>query len=404
MNIAVGLSGGVDSSVAALLLKEQGHHVIGLFMQNWHHTEGTLHGYCEWEDDRAIAEMVAKRLDIPFHFVDLSEAYRRRVVDYMFAEYERGRTPNPDVMCNREIKFDAFLHYALSLGVDAVATGHYVRSERLNNGRIRLLAGVDPDKDQSYFLCQLSQEQLSKSIFPIGDLCKSEVRRIAAEAGLPSADKKDSQGICFVGKVDLPLFLQQKLEVKEGAVVEIFPEYYNHPEKRYDLFERVALGVEAEFPACLLEELMERAAPYRYQKESGKGIGIHQGAHFYTIGQRKGLQIGGHVKPLFIIDTDVQENIVYVGEGSKHQGLYKSTLFVAANQIHWMAPKYEMQTGEQRTYEVRIRYRQPLQQAALYRVPQGLFIDFDAPQRGITPGQFAAWYHGDELIGSGIIS
>ena len=406
MKIAVGLSGGVDSSVAALLLKEQGHHVIGLFMQNWHNTEGTLHGYCEWEDERAIAEMVAKRLDIPFHFVDLSEAYRRRVVDYMFAEYERGRTPNPDVLCNREIKFDAFLHHALHLGVDAVATGHYVRSERLPDGRIRLLAGVDAQKDQSYFLCQLSQKQLSKAIFPIGHLRKSEVRQIAAAAELPSADKKDSQGICFVGKVDLPLFLQQKLAAKEGAVVEVFRDYFRHPDKNREMFATIKNPINewSYQQDDALQRVMARATPYRYQKGSGKQIGVHQGAHFYTIGQRKGLHIGGHLKPLFVIDTDVQENIVYVGEGEDHPGLFRSALFIAMENIHQIAPEYPLKYGEPHSYEVRIRYRQPLQQAALYCVPQGLFIDFDAPQRGITSGQFAAWYHGDELIGSGVIS
>ena len=375
MNIAVGLSGGVDSSVAALLLKEQGHHVIGLFMQNWHETEGTLHGYCEWEEERDIAQMVAKKLDIPFHFVDFSETYRQRVVEYMFAEYERGRTPNPDVLCNREIKFDVFLNYALDLGVDAVATGHYVRSECLADGRVRLLAGGDPNKDQSYFLCQLSQKQLSKAIFPIGHLRKLEVRRLAAEAGLPSAEKKDSQGICFVGKVDLPLFLQQKLAMKEGSVVEICRDYYE-----------------------------QHTSPYTYAITSGKEIGRHQGAHFYTIGQRKGLHIGGRLKPLFVIDTDVRENVVYVGEGDDHPGLFRSRLFVEAADIHYISTEYALQLGERRRVDVRIRYRQPLQKALLHRVEEGLIIDFEQPQRGITPGQFAAWYDGDEVMGSGPIS
>ncbi|MCL1973907.1 MAG: tRNA 2-thiouridine(34) synthase MnmA [Bacteroidetes bacterium] len=394
MKIAVGLSGGVDSSVAALLLKEQGDHVIGLFMQNWHNTAGTLHGDCEWEEERAIAEMVAKKLGIPFHFVDLSDTYRQRVVEYMFAEYARGRTPNPDVLCNREVKFDAFLRYALDLGVDAVATGHYVRSEQRSDGRFRLLAGVDVNKDQSYFLCQLSQEQLSKAVFPIGHLCKSEVRRLAAKAALPSAEKKDSQGICFVGKVDLPLFLQQQLAVKEGPVVEIFADYYHHPVKCYQVFEEV------EAPA----ELIERAAPFRYRRESGKRVGSHQGAHFYTIGQRKGLGIGGHLQPLFVLDTDVQENIIYVGEGQEHLGLYRKALFIKEQEIHWIAPDLEMRVGDQGAYDVRIRYRQPLQRAVLFRVRQGLFIDFYQPQRGITPGQFAVWYRGEELMGSGAIA
>jgi len=394
MNIAVALSGGVDSSVAALLLKEQGHHVIGLFMQNWHDTEGTLHGHCEWEDERAIAEMVAQKLQIPFYFVDLSETYRQRVVDYMFAEYKQGRTPNPDVLCNKEIKFDAFMQYALTLGVDAVATGHYVRSDRLPDGRVRLLSGVDPHKDQSYFLCQLTQEQLSKAIFPIGHLHKAEVRRLATDAGLPSADKKDSQGICFVGKVDLPLFLQQRLASKEGIVVEIFHDYYTNPLKQVELFDGMNVDT----------GIIHRAAPYRYQVDSGKKIGVHQGAHFYTIGQRKGLCIGGHIEPLFVIETDVQKNVIYVGEGQEHPGLLRSALFIKASDIHWMAPELALDAGTSRNYDVRIRYRQPLQKATLYRVSQGLFIDFELPQRGITPGQFAAWYCGEEIIGSGIIS
>ena len=231
MKICVGLSGGVDSSVAALLLKRQGYDVFAMFMQNWHDTEGTLHGDCEWEEDRFVAEMVARKIGIPFYFVDLSKEYRRRVVDYMFDEYARGRTPNPDVLCNREIKFDAFLKAARSLGADMVATGHYCRKETLPDGTCRILEGSDPNKDQSYFLCQLNQEQLGAAMFPIGDLLKPEVRRLAHEADLPSADKKDSQGICFVGKVDLPVFLQQKLKSVEGDVVEVFDAYYHQSEK-----------------------------------------------------------------------------------------------------------------------------------------------------------------------------
>ena len=407
MNIAVGLSGGVDSSVAALLLKKQGHNVIGLFMQNWHNTVGTHHGYCEWEDERVIAEMVAQKLDIPFFFVDLSETYRQRVVDYMFAEYERGRTPNPDVLCNREIKFDAFINYALNLGVEAVATGHYARSEKKPNGHISLLAGVDANKDQSYFLCQLSQEQLLKAIFPIGNLCKSEVRRIATEAGLPTANKKDSQGICFVGKVDLPLFLQQKLATKEGAVIEIFPSYYHHPKKRNVFGIKTGNSAAPDFAYSDLVEYMELigyAAPFYYTIDSGILIGKHQGAHFYTIGQRKGLRIGGHSKPLFVIDTDVVENVVYVGEGDDHPGLYRKALFINSSDIHWMMPEYEVHIGQSQYVEARIRYRQPLQKALLYRIPQGLILFFEAPQRGIAPGQFATWYQKDELFGSGVIS
>ena len=384
--IAVGLSGGVDSSVAALLLKQQGHEVMALFMQNWHDTTGTLYGDCPWKDDLAIAQLVAKKLDIPFHFIDLSADYRKKVVDYLFAEYEQGRTPNPDVLCNREIKFDAFLKAALDLGAEAVATGHYCRKETLNqngNTAYRLLAGADPNKDQSYFLCQLSQEQLSKALFPIGHLLKPDVRKLATAAGLPSADKKDSQGICFVGKVDLPVFLQQKLAAKEGDVIEIMPGFYDAQPLR--------------------TTLQERCAAYRYQPADGKKAGAHQGAHFFTIGQRHGLHIGGHAEPLFVIATDVHNNTVYVGEGHAHQGLYREGLFIAAADIHWIRPAATMTDGEERAYKVRIRYRQPLQDATLYRREEGLYILFREAQRGITAGQFAAWYDGDELLGSGVI-
>ena len=389
MKIAVGLSGGVDSSVAALLLKEAGHNVIAIFMRNWNDTTGTLHGECEWEEDEAVARMVAKKIGIPFYFVDLSETYRRNVVDYMFNEYEKGRTPNPDVLCNSEIKFDAFLKYALELGADYVATGHYCRKEQFEdesgNMVYRLLAGTDPNKDQSYFLCQLTQEQLSKAIFPIGDILKPEVRRLAREANLPSAEKKDSQGICFVGKVDLPLFLQQKLKAKEGDVVEIFKDFYKGlPEKK------------------TLEELAE---PIVYQKSDGKVIGRHQGAQYYTIGQRKGLGIGGHVEPTFIIETDIENNVIYVGEGQNHPGLYRKALFINADEVHWIRPDLQMSVGEERDYLIRIRYRQPLQKGRLICRENGMFILFDEPQRSITAGQFAAWYSTDgELIGSGVIN
>lgn len=390
VKIAVGLSGGVDSSVAALLLKQQGYDVFALFMQNWHDTTGTLHGDCEWEEDLSVARMVARKLDIPFHFVDLSDVYRKRVVDYMFSEYEKGRTPNPDVLCNREIKFDAFLHCALELGADYVATGHYCRKEELTDrdGRrvCRLLAGADGNKDQSYFLCQLTQSQLDRALFPIGALEKPEVRRLAREAGLPSADKKDSQGICFVGKVDLPVFLQQKLAPREGLVVEIFRDYYDRLPERGDT----------------PEELSE---PYVYGRRSGKVIGRHNGAHFYTIGQRKGLNIGGHREPLFVLATDIRENLIFVGEGQNHPGLYRKALCVLPEEIHWIRPDLELAIGEERDALVRIRYRQPLQPAKLMRRPAGLYVVFDTPQRGVTAGQFAAWYTEDgELTGSGVIS
>ena len=414
MKICVGLSGGVDSSVAALLLKRQGYDVFAMFMQNWHDTEGTLHGDCEWEEDRFVAEMVARKIGIPFYFIDLSKQYRQRVVDYMFDEYARGRTPNPDVLCNREIKFDAFLEAAQRLGADYVATGHYCRKETLPDGTCRILEGSDPNKDQSYFLCQLSQAQLSKALFPIGGLAK--------EADLPSADKKDSQGICFVGKVDLPTFLQQQLKSVEGDVVEVFDAYYADSDKYLRDKELLARGT-----ALSDDELLELSTPLdyadiRFETEtyrSGKHhvkktrdkanpwacrIGRHEGAQFYTIGQRKGLGIGGHATPVFVLATDIARNVIYVGEGENHPGLLRSCLRIAPDEIHWIRPDLAMQPGEERRYRVRIRYRQPLQDATLLMRENGLFILFDQTQRSITPGQFAVWYTPDgEMPGSGVI-
>jgi tRNA-specific 2-thiouridylase len=387
--VVIGLSGGVDSSVAAYLLKEQGYDVVGLFMVNWHDTTGTLEGDCPWHDDRVFAELVAKRLDIPLHVVDLSEEYRRRVVDYMFAEYERGRTPNPDVLCNREIKFDVFLKEALRLGADYVATGHYCRRDEVvgEDGSVqyRLLAGSDPNKDQSYFLCQLSQEQLSRAMFPVGGLLKPEVRRIAEEQHLATAKRKDSQGICFVGKVDLPVFLQQKLEKRKGNIHEILPTWRG--------YERMVSD----------DNLRALSEPFSYTVRDGKKIGEHNGAHFYTIGQRKGLGVGGRTEPLFVIATDVEQNVIYMGQGDDHPGLYRRALHITENEIHWVRPALAMEVGERRRYSVRIRYRQPLQGAELIRTEGGLYIRFDEPQRGVTAGQFAAWYDGDELVGSGVI-
>ena len=434
MKIAVGLSGGVDSSVAALLLKEAGHDVFGLFMQNWHDTTGTLHGDCEWEEDRFVAELVARKIGIPFYFVDLSKIYREKVVDYMFAEYAKGRTPNPDVMCNREIKFDAFLDCALKMGAEMVATGHYCRKETVsgaNGGQVyRILAGSDPNKDQSYFLCQLSQEQLSKALFPIGHLLKPEVRKIAAEADLPSADKKDSQGICFVGKIDLPTFLQQKIQSRPGDVVEVFLPYYeNCPayKEREEIYGRLkadesliknlddnSLNILSS-PLVYDREAIVWHKPSRKQRkaerESGlapapvyaKTIGEHQGVQFYTIGQRKGLNIGGHKDSIFIIATDTETNTIYVGEGDCHPGLLRPALFIDNSEIHWIRRDLEMENGEIRRYKVRIRYRQPLQEAILAKRDNGLYIIFEQQQRGITPGQFAVWYDGDEMLGSGPI-
>lgn len=397
--VVIGLSGGVDSSVAAWLLKEQGHEVVGLFMVNWHDTTGTLEGDCPWHDDRVFAELVAKKLDIPLHVVDLSAEYRTRVVDYMFAEYERGRTPNPDVLCNREIKFDVFLREALRLGAEFVATGHYCRKAETTgpDGRtvFRLLAGSDPNKDQSYFLCQLSQEQLRRALFPVGDLLKPEVRRIAAEQGLATARRKDSQGICFVGKVNLPVFLQQQLAAKKGNIHEILPSWSGYAR-------REALDPAAGTPTDA--QLAALAAPWRYTVRDGKKIGEHNGAHFYTIGQRKGLGIGGRRESLFILATDTAQNVIWVGEGDAHPGLWRPALHIAPGDIHWVDPLLRLMPGESRRFQVRIRYRQPLQGTELYVRETGAYLVFDEPQRGITPGQFAAWYDGDELVGSGVIS
>ena len=459
IKVCIGLSGGVDSSVAALLLKQQGYDVFALFMQNWHDASTTLHGDCEWEEDRFVAEMVARKIGIPFYFVDLSNEYRQRVVDYMFDEYEKGRTPNPDVLCNREIKFDAFLECARKLGADYVATGHYCRKETVQDaeGRTihRILAGTDPNKDQSYFLCQLSQDQLSRAMFPIGDIVKPEVRRLAREADLPSADKKDSQGICFVGKVDLPTFLQQKLKPCEGDVIEVYDAYYADNEQYAYMTQTLSSllkdgesevkmitdyvsedkAVPSVSKACPFdpekigalsdEQLMKLSHPVSYDirfetetyrsgrkhikktryKENpyGRIVGRHDGAQFYTIGQRKGLNIGGHKDSIFVIETDIPRNLIYVGEGHTHKGLSRSCLRIDPSEIHWIREDLEMLPGEMRRYRVRIRYRQPLQDATLIMRANGMYILFDAPQRGITPGQFAAWYDGEEMLGSGVI-
>ena len=476
MKVCIGLSGGVDSSVAALLLKQQGYDVFAMFMQNWHDTEGTLHGDCEWEEDRFVAEMVARKIGIPFYFIDLSKEYRQRVVNYMFDEYSKGRTPNPDVLCNREIKFAAFLDAARKLGADMVATGHYCRKDEardaegnvlVRNGKpvYRILAGADPNKDQSYFLCQLTQEQLSMAMFPIGDICKPEVRRLAKEADLPSAEKKDSQGICFVGKVDLPVFLQQKLKSVEGDVVEVYDAFYEDNAHYRFLRETLSsiladdwkgeLSMISDYISddkatkseageyeggCRYESvydpkrigaldddtLMRLSMPVTYETikfetetyRSGKKhvkktrykanpygavIGRHEGAQFYTIGQRKGLNIGGHKESLFVISTDIEQNIIYVGEGHHHRGLSRSCLRVAPEEIHWIREDLALGVGESRRCRVRIRYRQPLQDAVLIMRRNGLFILFEEPQRGITPGQFAVWYDRDEMLGSGVI-
>ncbi len=398
--VVIGLSGGVDSSVAAYVLQQQGYEVIGLFMRNWHETVGSLTGECSWEDDLFFADMVARKLDIPFHQIDLSKEYRERVVEYMFREYEMGRTPNPDVLCNSEIKFDAFLEAALKLGGDYVATGHYCRRRVIEEDGVeqyQLLAGVDNNKDQSYFLCQLSQEQLSKSLFPIGDIEKPEVRRIATELGLATAKRKDSQGICFVGKVDLPIFLQQKLKAKEGEIVEIANDwsgYLNHNDMPIDSID---------INDC--ETLKSLAQPITYQPNDGVVVGKHNGAHFYTVGQRKGLGVGGKKEPLFVIATDVERNIVYVGQGQNHKGLHRKALNIRNEEVHWVRPHLSLSEGDSCRYNLRIRYRQPLQGGLLIKNEDGAYLVFDEWQRGVTAGQFATWYSDEgELVGSGVIN
>ena len=392
--VIVGLSGGVDSSVAAYLLQQQGYEVIGLFMKNWHDDSVTISNECPWLEDSNDAMLVAEKLGIPFQTVDLSEQYKERIVDYMFNEYEKGRTPNPDVLCNREIKFDVFLKIALDLGADYVATGHYCRKDTIEkNGETvyRLLAGKDGNKDQSYFLCQLSQDQLSKALFPIGELTKPEVRKIAAEQGLITAEKRDSQGLCFIGKVRLPEFLQQQLKPKEGVIVEI--------DKDYEAYQ----NREPEFHS-VQEKLDFLSQKKNYSLSDGKVVGKHQGAHYFTKGQRKGLAVGGTVEPLFVIDTDVEENVIYTGQGHMHPGLFRKALFVSKDELHWIREDLALNEGETMPVMARIRYRQPLQNATLHKVPSGLYVEFEKPQSAITEGQFVAWYLEDELVGSGVIS
>ena len=389
--VIVGLSGGVDSSVAAFLLKEAGYEVIGLFMKNWHDETFTLSNECPWLEDSNDAMLVAEKLGIPFQTVDLSKEYKERIVDYMFNEYGKGRTPNPDILCNREIKFDVFLSIALSLGADYVATGHYCQKSSFQtetgNRVYQLLAGKDYNKDQSYFLCQLNQAQLEKVLFPIGHLQKAEVRAIAQREQLVTAEKKDSQGLCFIGKVSLPDFLQQQLKPKTGQIVKI-PETLNTYKSQSDED----------------QTLVQKAKKYHYNTSDGTLVGEHQGAHFYTIGQRKGLGIGGFEAPLFVIDTDVAKNIIYVGEGKSHPGLYRDTLKVSPEEVHWIRTDVVLRTGDSLEVLARIRYRQPLQKATLFHTQEGLYITFEEPQSAITPGQFVAWYLDNELLGSGVIA
>jgi tRNA-specific 2-thiouridylase len=392
--VVVGLSGGVDSSVAAYLLQQQGYDVIGLFMKNWHDDSVTISNECPWLEDSNDALLVAQKLGIPFQTVDLSEQYKEKIVDYMFNEYEKGRTPNPDVLCNREIKFEVFMKIALDLGADFVATGHYCRKGEIDvDGKpvYQLLAGVDENKDQSYFLCQLSQEQLSKSLFPIGELTKPEVRAIATKMDLITADKKDSQGLCFIGKVRLPEFLQQKLQPKAGLIFEV------------EANQAIYLDPKPESNST--EEMLEyEAASIAYKPEMGKVVGKHQGAHYFTTGQRKGLNVGGTPEALFVIATDVQTNTIYTGQGSQHPGLFKKALFVNALEVHWVREDLRLKNGESMPVLARIRYRQALQKATLYQFESGLYVAFEEPQSAVTEGQFVAWYLGEELVGSGVIS
>lgn len=392
--VVVGLSGGVDSSVAAYLLKEQGYEVIGLFMKNWHDDSVTISNECPWLDDSNDAMLVAQKLNIPFQTIDLSEQYRERIVNYMFNEYEMGRTPNPDVLCNREIKFDVFMKIALELGADYVATGHYCKKCSFDkNGKTmyQLLSGVDNNKDQSYFLCQLSQEQLAKSLFPIGELTKPEVRKIANDLNLVTADKKDSQGLCFIGKVKLPEFLKQQLQPKEGVIVEI--------DKSQNVYGKKDVNFDNEE-----EKLQFLSRKHEYSKDDGKVVGKHQGAHYYTIGQRKGLAVGGTAEPLFVINTDVEENVIYTGQGKEHPGLLRKALFVKEEELHWIREDLKMYEGDKMNVLARIRYRQPLQTAILHKVSMGMYVEFENLQSAITEGQFVAWYLKNELLGSGVIS
>lgn len=395
MKIVVGLSGGVDSSVAAYLLQQQGHEVIALFMRNWNDASVTLEDECPWIEDSNDALMVAQKLGIPFQVIDMSALYKERIVDYMFDEYQKGRTPNPDVLCNREVKFDVFMKTALSLGAEKVATGHYARvaSSFDENGTeiFHLLAGKDNNKDQSYFLCQLSQEQLSRSLFPIGELTKPEVREIAKKIGLVTADKKDSQGLCFIGKVSLPEFLKQQLEPKEGEIVEIFSDS--------PLFK----AEKPEF-SSKKEELKYLSSKIQYRKSDGKAIGKHQGAQYYTIGQSKGLGIGGHKESCFIVSRNMEHNILFVGEGKDFPGLYRKALKINNPEVHWVREDLRLKNGESREVMARIRYRQPLEKATLYQFEEAFFVEFERPQSAMAEGQFVAWYDGDELLGSGVIS
>ena len=391
--VVVALSGGVDSSVAAYLLKNQGYDLIGLFMKNWHDETVTISDECPWLDDSNDAMLVADKLNIPFQVVDLSKDYKEKIIDYMFNEYSKGNTPNPDILCNREIKFDVFMDIALSLGADYVATGHYSRIKKNhyneNSIKYELHSGLDNKKDQSYFLCQLNQNQLSKILFPIGDLTKAEVRKIAKKNNLVTAEKKDSQGLCFVGKVSLPDFLQQKLKKKKGNVIEI-----PGNSKLYD--KQIKFIDENERLLSLTDEI-------DYTLSDGKIIGKHNGAYYYTIGQRKGLAIGGYKDPLFVISTNTQTNEIFVGEGKNHPGLIKKALKVKYSDVNWVNDDYNFENFAGLKLKARIRYRQKLQKISVYKHLDYLYVEFEDFQSAVTKGQFLAIYDNSQLIASGVI-
>ena len=384
--IVVAMSGGVDSSVAAYILKKEGYDVLGIFMKNWHDTSVTLSKDCPWLEDSYDAMIVAEKLAIPFQVVDLSIEYKKKIVDYMFDEYKNGKTPNPDILCNREIKFDLFLKIAMELGADYIATGHYAQITETKTKEktiFHLLSGKDKSKDQSYFLCQLNQFQLSKTIFPIGGLVKNNVRKIAKENEIITAAKKDSQGLCFIGKVKLPDFLQQKLKSKRGDVILI--------KNSHEIFS----SNEA------VNNYNNLSESYNYHKSDGELVGNHDGAHYFTIGQRKGISIGGRKKPLYVLKTDVKENIVYVGEGSDHPGLFRSALKVSKKKIHFINDDKAILNNDD--LKARIRYRQALQKVSVIEENFFYHFIFQEPQKSITSGQFIAIYSNYELICSGII-
>ena len=337
--------------------------------------------------------LVAEKLNIPFQVVDLSKDYKEKIIDYMFDEYSKGNTPNPDILCNREIKFDVFMDIALSLGADYVATGHYssikINNDNNNSVKYELHSGRDNSKDQSYFLCQLNQEQLSKILFPIGDLMKNEVREIARNNHLVTAEKKDSQGLCFVGKVSLTDFLQQKLKKKTGNIIEI--------PSNSKLFDKKINFVDEN------DRLLSLTNQIDYSLSDGKIIGKHDGAHYYTIGQRKGLAIGGYKEPLFVISTNTETNEIFVGEGKNHPGLSKKALKVKFSEVNWVNDDYNFENIRDLNLKARIRYRQKLQKISVYKHLDYLYVEFEDFQTAITKGQFLAIYDNSQLIASGVI-